>query len=319
MPWARKDDSMHSVAFYSFRVLVKKGSSKSKKLNDLGSTNGKSAFDVFNDYFNIKKSIAINSQLSKSLISLENLSSIKINSSKKLIFGYLKVGKYGETTEIKNNNLSLTKLKTLVDDVTLRERYIMIYLPDSLEEGFIAIHGSDGTSARTVLFEAIIEYFKVSYNLEARFNPLCHKKIPDYILDSEVKEIKAIGFKTPDDIADSFATGKTNIKTDLIIKNNQGLIGSFRQLKSKAIGNVIEIIEDQCDEVKVTLKIGNRNIIFNYGTILKKGINAELDDSDIDIDPSSGIPNLDKLHNAILSISNEILLDIHSGNSGVTI
>lgn len=310
---------MHSVTFYSFRVLVKKGSSKSKRLNNLESTNGKTAFDVFNDYFNKNKSVAINAQLSKSLISLENLADIKIKSQKKIIYGYLKVGKYGETTEIKDNSLSLTKLKTLVDDVTLRDRYVLIYLPDSLEEGFVAIHGSDGTSARAVIFESIIEYFKLNYQLEARFNPLCHKKIPDYILDSEVKEIKAIGFKPPRDIADSFSTGKTNIKTDLIIKNNQGLIGSFRQLRSKSIGNVIEVVEDQCDEVKVTLKIGNRNIIFNYETILRKGISVELDDADIDIDPSSGIPDLDKLHNAIADISNEILLDIHSGNLGVRI
>ncbi|MCD3003035.1 hypothetical protein GFJ88_22725, partial [Salmonella enterica subsp. enterica serovar Enteritidis] len=54
-------------------------------------------------------------------------------------------------------------------------------------------------------------------------------------------------YKAPEDIADSFGKNKTNIKTDLIIKANDGIFGSFRDLRNKNIGNIIEIIEDKCD------------------------------------------------------------------------
>ena len=47
------------------------------------------------------------------------------------------------------------------------------------------------------------------------------------------------------------------------------------------LGNIIEIIEDKCDAIKVSLQLGNRTVIFNYDTILRKGISAELDDNDL--------------------------------------
>jgi len=310
---------MHSVSFYSFRILEKKGSKKSRRLDDLKKTNGNSAFVEVESFLKQNTNKAINRPLSKSLIFLDGKGDLTINSNRQLIHGYVKVGKYGESAEITDTTLGTLKLKTLIDDITLRERYILLYLPDGFDEGFVAIHSNDNISARTVLFESIIQYFKDNYDLEARFNPLCHKKIPDYILDSEVKEIKAIGFETPSDVADSFGQIKTHIHSDLVIKHNEGFFGSFRDLNNKKIGNVIEIIDEQCDEVKVTLRIGSRDIVFKYSSILKKGISAELDDSDINIDASTGIPNVNDLHNTIVDISNEILLDIHSQNQGVII
>ncbi|MFB1708022.1 hypothetical protein ACEY8E_16230, partial [Salmonella enterica subsp. enterica] len=203
--------------------------------------------------------------------------------------------------------------------VTLKERYILIYLPDNLEEGIIAFHSCDNISARGVLSDSITEYLKKQFQLEARINPLHHKKIPQYILNSELKQIKAQGYKAPEDIADSFGKNKTNIKTDLIIKANDGIFGSFRDLRNKNIGNIIEIIEDKCDAIKVSLQLGSRTVVFNYDTILKKGISAELDDNDLKIDPLTGIPDLTALHDTIKNLSNDILEELHCGNKGVII
>ncbi|MFB1998571.1 hypothetical protein ACEY9M_02805 [Salmonella enterica subsp. enterica] len=310
---------MHSVNFYSFRVLTHKGSRASKKLNDLGLSNKKTAYELFVDYFTLYKNTPIEFGVSKTKISLEQHTKLHFDNTKKIIYGYIKVGKYGESSEIKDVKLKKVHYRTTAFDVTLKERYILIYLPDNLEEGIIAFHSCDNISARGVLSDSITEYLKKQFQLEARINPLHHKKIPQYILNSELKQIKAQGYKAPEDIADSFGKNKTNIKTDLIIKANDGIFGSFRDLRNKNIGNIIEIIEDKCDAIKVSLQLGSRTVVFNYDTILKKGISAELDDNDLKIDPLTGIPDLTALHDTIKNLSNDILEELHCGNKGVII
>ncbi|OQM39132.1 hypothetical protein [Citrobacter braakii] len=310
---------MHSVNFYSFRVLTHKGSRTSKKLNELGLSNNKTAYELLVDYFALYKNTPIEFGVSKTKISLEQHTKLHFDNTKKIIYGYIKVGKYGESSEIKDVKLKKVHYRTTAYDVTLKERYILIYLPDNLDEGIIAFHSSDNISARGVLSDSITEHLKKQFQLEARINPLCHKNIPQYILNSELKQIKAQGYKAPSDITNSFSQNKTNIKTDLIIKANNGIFGSFRDLRNKNIGNIIEIIEDKCDVIKISLQLGSRTVVFNYDTILKKGISAELDDNDLKINPLTGIPELTALHDAIKALSNDILLELHSGNKGVTI
>lgn len=310
---------MHSISFYSFRILTKKRSHSSKTLGNLGLSNKKTAFEILIDFMNIYKNTPIDFTSAKIKVSLEQHSKLKFDKNKCLVYGYIKVGKYGECHEIKDNQLAQTQYTTKVDDVTLRERYILIYFPDSLEEGIIVFHGNDNNSAKSAFTKFLREYFITQYQLEARINPLCHKNIPQHILDSEVKQIKAVGYKPPADVADSFGSNKTNVKTDLVIKYNQGFMGSFRNLRDKKLGDIIEVVEKKCDEVKVSLKLGNRTIVFSYDSILKKGISIELDDADIKIDPITGIPDLVALHNTIKVVTNEVLLEIHSGNLGVTI
>jgi len=310
---------MHSVNFYSFRVLTHKGSRASKKLGALGLSNKKTAYDIVVEFLTQHKFSPIEFGVSKTKVSLEGHKKITFDKNKDLIHGFLKVGKYGESSEIKDIKLKNTHYTTKVDDVTLRERYILIYLPSSLEEGIISFHSSDNITAKSTLSDSLREYFIKKYNLEARINPLCHKNIPQYILDSEVKQIRALGYEAPPDIADSFGTNKTNVKTDLVIKYNQGFMGSFRDLKSKKISNIIEIVEDKCDEIKVTLKLGNRTVVYKYDTIIKKGISVELEDKSLKIDPLTGIPDLKALHGTVRSLTNDILLEIHSGNKGVKI
>lgn len=310
---------MHNVSFYSFRILVKKGSRYSKALGNLGLSNNKTAFEILEEFLTNYKITPIEDSATKTKISLEQHNKLTFDSNKGLVHGFIKVGKYGETHEIKDTQLSQTHYTTKVDDVILRERYILIYLPNALEEGIIAFHTSDSSSAKSAFTDFLVEHFITKYQLEARVNPLCHRSIPQHILDSEVKQIKAVGYKPPTDIADSFGSNKTNVKTDLVIKYNEGMMGSFRDLRDKKLSNVIEIVEDKCDEVKVSLLLGNRTIVFSYDSILKKGISVELDDNDIKIDPTTGIPDLTALDDTVKVITNDLLLEIHSGNMGVII
>ncbi len=51
---------MHSVSFYSFRILTKKGSRSSKPLGNLGLSNNKTAFDILEDFLNHYKISPLN-------------------------------------------------------------------------------------------------------------------------------------------------------------------------------------------------------------------------------------------------------------------
>lgn len=169
---------MHSVNFYSFRVLTHKGSRTSKRLNNLGLSDKKTAYELFVEYFNSYKNTPIEFGLSKTKVSLEQHTSLTFDAQNQVIYGYVKVGKYGESSEIKDDKLTKIRYTTTINDVTLKQRYILIFLPDNLEEGIIAFHANDNISARSTLSDALLDHLKTKYKLEARINPLCHKKNP---------------------------------------------------------------------------------------------------------------------------------------------
>lgn len=312
---------MHSVKLYSFRILKEKGSRVSKVLGDLGVPgNSKiTAADILNNYFNAKISFPIHANVGNSIVFIESKNDIKISKGNELIYGYINSGSHGESSEIRDSQLLNKKFKSLPSDITLKLRYFMAYLPSSLEEGLVAIHCHDNTNVSRALFDGIIGYFKSLYNLEVRINPLHHRSIPNYILDADVSKITAVGYKTPSDVADSFNTSKTNIKTDMVIKPSLGVIGKLRDLKNKKISTVFEVLANDSKEIKVTLKIGNRDIVYSYASLIKKGVSIELDDSVLNINAQTGLPSLKELHDEVVSISNQFLLEIHSGNQGVII
>jgi len=310
---------MHSIKLYSFRILEAKGSRKSKTLGNLGLTNKKTAANIFEGYLNSKIATPVYSNTGNSIIFIENSNKLNFSKGNELFYGYINSGSHGESSEIRDSNLVNKKFNTLPSDVTLKLRYFMVYLPSSLEEGIIAIHCHDNTDLSRALFDSAIDYFKSLYSLEVRINPLHHKKIPNYILDAGVSKITAISYKTPSDISNSFNTAKTNIKTDIVIKPTSGILGKLKDLKNKSISDVFEVLSDDSKEVKVTLKIGNRDIVYSYSSLIKKGINIELEDGSLNIDKKTGLPNLNDLHNEVVDISNEFLLEIHGRNKGVTI
>ncbi|HHR6138775.1 hypothetical protein IR150_08280 [Providencia alcalifaciens] len=310
---------MHNVNFYSFRVLTKKGSSKSFRLGDLKIQPDISAYKIIKDYFNNYKNKPIEYGVSKTIASLDNHAQLFFDDKKRLIYGYAKVGRYGEQADIKDKKLKNTKYTTKIDDVIFMKRYVLIYLPDNIDEGLVAIHSNNNINARGILFDSIQLFMKKKYNLEVRLNPLQHKKIPDSILDAELKEIKAIGFKPHLDITDAKGKKSTHIETDLIFKNTGGIFGNLRKIMNKRVGNIMEVLEKESDDIKIKLKLGSRDIVFNYQSILKKGISIELDDSKLNVNISTGIPDLSYLHKEVKDIANEILLEIHSGQKGIKI
>ncbi|WP_444859371.1 hypothetical protein [Serratia sp. (in: enterobacteria)] len=303
---------MHSVNFYSFRVLEKKGGHKSYNLGELKNNNQIKAYDIIKNYIIANYNIAMESQGAKTVVSI---SSLNFDDNKKLIYGYVNVGKYGEQYSVRHKSLSQPKKFTVtVDDVPERARYVMLYLPDALDEGIIAIHSSDKISPRGVLFENIIAHFKAApLSMEPRFRPLLHKNIPQYILESQISEIKAIGFKPHKDLADAVKNASTHIQTEYTIRNNASHLGKVKDY----IGNgkhkeIVEILSDNSEKVKFKAEVNGRDVVYNIYDILGKGIGILLDDSKLQIDLLTGIPNLSALHDEIRTHTNDIISSIHN-------
>lgn len=312
---------MHTVKFFSFRVLTKKGSKHSFNLNAIptGSGNNIDAYSIVKGFFTKNANSPIEAVLAKSVAYLDGNKDIKFDDIKKLIYGYVEVGSFGESSAVRERQSNKKLLNTLADNTIAKKRYVMIYLPDGVDEGVIAYHSTKSTQASTVLSDRILEEFK-SLGLEARISPLVHKQVPRYILDAELTEIKAVGFKPHLDITDAKTSKKTHLEGDFTISNGGSvLLGKFRDLGSKKYNDVIEVVSEASDQVKVKLKIGSRSVTYNYDSIIRKGISIELDKDNLNIDTSTGIPNLSDIHATIVAITNDILKEVHNNNSGVLI
>ncbi|MDC9133579.1 hypothetical protein PSJ72_14935 [Escherichia coli] len=119
---------MHSVNFYSFRVLTHKGSRTSKRLNNLGlSDKKKQHMNYLLSILIAIKNTPIEFGLSKTKVSLEQHTSLTFDAQNQVIYGYVKVGKYGESSEIKDDKLTKIRYTTTINDVTLKQRYILIF------------------------------------------------------------------------------------------------------------------------------------------------------------------------------------------------
>ncbi len=305
---------MHSVFFYSFRVLEKKGSHKSYKLGELKNNNSLKAYDIIKNYITANYNVAMESQHSKTVVSIDSLN---FDDNKKLIYGYVNVGKYGEQYSVRHKSLSTPKKFTVtVDDVPEKLRYVMLYLPDALDEGIIAIHSSERISPRGVFFERIVEHIKAApLSLESRFKPLMHKNIPQYILDSQISEIKAIGFKPYKDLADAVKNASTHVQTEYTIRNNASHLGKVRDyIGTGKHKEIVEILSDNSDKVKFKAEVNGREVIYNIYDILGKGIGMLLDETQLNIDVLTGIPSLTALHDQVRIHTNDIISSIHKDN-----
>ncbi|HFG2227061.1 TPA: hypothetical protein ACGF84_003331, partial [Vibrio cholerae] len=246
---------MHSVHMSSFRVLTKQRSRKSYKLGELNGDNKLSAYEITKKILQSKVNIPLEDQDSKLIVSIPT-GNLTFDDSKRIIYGYVNAGRYGENYTVRQKTLSSTNHKKVThDEVTEKKRYIFIYLPDSLDTGIFAFHETSRLNARTPIKSTVELGFKAhNPSLEARILPLLHKDIPQTIKDSPVIEIKAIGYKTSKDTADAMRLIGDRMTADFVIKNKGYSMGYINDYlgKSPSQNKLIDILEPNSDKIKIT-------------------------------------------------------------------
>lgn len=305
---------MHAVHMSSFRVLLKARSRKSFKLGELNNDQNIKAYEIVKGIVNRNTNIPLEDTDTKLIVSITP-GSLTFDDNKRIIYGYVNAGRYGENYTVRQKQLSSTNHKKVNhDEVTEKRRYIFMYFPDSLDTGIIAFHDTSRLNARTPIKRMIENGFMANTPpLEARVRSLLHEQIPQSVKDSPVTEIKAVGYKVSQDTADAMRLIGNRTTAEFVVKNkgySMGLVSDYLD-KSKSQNKLIELLEPNSDKLKITAQVNGKDKIYELRNIIAKGVSITLDDASLNIDPLTNEPNEQDLHNAVKEEINDFLSDIY--------
>lgn len=311
---------MHTVHMSAFRVLTKKRARTSYKLGELNNDQSFNAYDIVKGILNTNLSIPLEDSDTKLIVSIPP-GNLTFDDNKRTIFGYVNAGRYGESYTVRQKLLSSANHKQVNhDEVTEKKRYIFMYLPDSLDTGIIAFHESARLNARTPI-KKIIELGFIAHvpPFEARVRPLLHQSIPQAIKNSDVVELKAVGYKVSNDAADAMRLIGHRTTAEITIKNKGYSMGTVSDFigKSKSQNDLLEVLQPDSDRIKITAQVNGKNKIYDLDDILAKGVSITLDDAALNIDPLTLEPNKQSLHNAIKAEMNDFLHAIYGNGYSI--
>ncbi|EBA4575712.1 hypothetical protein AIF50_23705 [Salmonella enterica] len=311
---------MHSVHMSAFRVLTKARARTSFKLGELNNDQSFNAYEIVKGILNRNLSIPLEDSDTKLIVSIPP-GNLHFDDSKRTISGYVNAGRYGENYTVRQKMLSSASHKQVNhDEVTEKKRYIFMYLPDSLDTGIIAFHETARLNARTPIKRIIELGFSAhTPSFEARVRPLLHQSIPQGIKNSDVVEIKAVGYKVSNDTADAMRLIGNRTTAEIIIKNKGYSMGKVSDFlgRSKSQNELLEVLEPASDKIKITAQVNGKNKVYDLGDILAKGVSITLDDAALNIDPLTQEPNKQSLHNAIKAEINDFLSEIYGNGYSI--
>lgn len=311
---------MHAVHMSSFRVLTKARSRTSFKLGQLNNDTNFNSYMMVKAILNANMSTPLEDTDGKLIVSITP-GSLTFDDSKRIIYGYVNAGRYGEIYTVRQKLLSSGNHKKVNhDEVTEKNRYIFMYLPDSLDTGIVAFHDTSRLNARTPIKRIIEDGFKNNTPpFEARMRSLLHQDIPQGIKNSDVTEIRAVGYRVSNDTADAMRLVGSRTTADFVIKNkgySMGTVSDYLGV-NKSQNKLLEILEPNSDKVKITAQVNGKQKVYDLRNIIAKGVSITLDDANLNIDPITNEPNKQALHDAIKDEINDYLSDIYGSGYSI--
>lgn len=305
---------MHTISFYTIRALKKKFSGDSYILGKLKDESGLSMYKTIKDYILNNQTETISDGSAKKTIFFNECKEITFDDKKNLIYGYVCVGKYGEVFEVVNKDSQERTYEGTVEDIYYNKRYIMIHVPDDLEEGYVAIHSVQKTNPKRTLFSHFKKMSENYHGLHIRFSPLLPGKIPEEVLNGKVAELRAINYNPHSDKSDALESGNPDIKNEFVMKGRNGALGKLRDfVPGGNKKNLVELLDQDSEYIKLSIEINGRTTIYNYHNILSKGITIPLEDKDLNISITTGIPNINSIHKIAVDNMNNIYGERHKG------
>ena len=294
----------------SFRVLTKKRARTSYKLGELNDDPTLCAYKIIKDILIKNTGKPLDNPDTKLIVSIPN-GNLTFDDKKRVIYGFVNAGRYGETYTVRDKRLTTTSPKKINhDEVTEKKRFIFMYIPDSLDTGIIAFHESDRLSARTPM-KMLIESGFLSHapSLEARVMALLHEKIPKYVKESDVTEIKAVGYKVDQATEDAIRLLGNRTTAEFVIRNKGYSMGKVSDYlnKSKSQNGLLDLIEPNSEKIKITAQVNGKPKVYELDNILAKGIAINIDDSLLDLDPITKEPSDKKLLEIMRSEVNDYI------------
>lgn len=311
---------MHAVHMSAFRVLTKPRARTSFKLGELNNDQTIKAYDIVKGIISNNLDTPLEDVDTKLIVSIPT-GNLTFDDKKRIIYGFVNAGRYGENYTVRQKLLTSTNHKKVShDEVTEKKRYVFMYLPDSLDTGIVAFHDSSRLSARTPVKTLLEKGFATNNpSFQARVRALLHQNIPQGIKNSDVVEIKAVGYKVAKDTADAMRLIGNRTTADIVIKNkgySLGRVSDFFGRKTSQ-NSLLEIIEPISDKIKITAQINGKNKVFDLRDIVAKGVSIGLDDTILKIDPITLEPDAQALHDAIKDEINDYLFEIYGSGYSI--
>ncbi|WP_312740592.1 hypothetical protein [Cedecea neteri] len=290
------------------------------KLGELNNNQTIKAYDIVKNILNSNLNTPLEDIDTKLIVSIPT-GNLTFDDNKRIIYGYVNAGRYGENYTVRQKLLASTNHKQVAhDEVTEKKRYVFMYLPDSLDTGIIAFHETSRLNARTPIKKIIeLGFASNTPSFQARINALLHQNIPQGIKNAEVLEIKAVGYKVAKDTADVMRLIGNRTTADIVIKNkgySMGKVSDFLGKKTSQ-NNLLDIIEPKSEKIKITAQVNGKNKIYELRDIIAKGVSITLDDGVLNINSLTQEPDPQALHDAIKEEINDYLSDIYGGGYNI--
>ena len=305
---------MHTVSFYTIRVRVSRNSEKYQTLGELNTT-GLDMYSILKNYINKYAKDTIEDKKKNKALYFDECSEICFDDKKELIYGYAKVGKYGETFNVVDRSSKEPMYDGKTNDIFYNQRYIMAFLPGDLREGYIAVHTVHQTNVKGILFDHLKAFCLANYGLTVKINSLLPKEVPYDVLNGKVSEIRAINHSPTQDVCDELDKGCYDVQTEFVIKGRRNALGRLRdyvtpQGKQKPTP-LIEVLDQKSSEIKLFVDVNGRKRLYKCDNILGKGITFILDEKDMSISQTTGIPCKERMKQLLREHLNIVLKEIY--------
>ena len=242
---------------------------------------------------------------------------IKVDETKREIYGWLKVGSYGLKTDIINIETGDVDFEKADTNAEILPHFVHFHIPFDFNEGIALLHCYSNIGVKTLFMETFQPYFKTITKLNVQMNPLSYDKALKEWQNAVTKEIRIIGFKKLGDIADVVKLGHKEVEMVLKAPRKMGLgkLSDFLNPNSDQ-AKAVEVLSELGTQIKSVVEMNGKKKIFNIGPSSRNSIcNIVLDEA---VTLSNGIPLLDDMYHWSSEIIEDYKRDLYPNIKATT-
>ncbi|NNP75529.1 hypothetical protein A7P54_03730 [Acinetobacter sp. Ac_3412] len=280
---------MHSLAPYTIRSYEPNYFKLKKQYPPLDKILGRfDLYILFKDFLNEQGTDFHLNEPEKKIFRFLDL---KFNDETRIIQGYLEQGHYGLKADIINIELGTVDYEKTEKNAELIKYYFYLKIPVTYNEGLALFQVYKNVSAKTLIFNILLDKYKLKTDLNLQFNSLSDLKSLEKWKDAQVKEIKLTKFNPIQDRAQKLMNlGHKEIDSNLSIRPKTGNFGPLRSFYKTDSDQfkAVEVWEEQCAQVKTVVNLNGKNRTFTVGKSKTLGL-CEIEAPD-NLEIDGGLP-----------------------------
>lgn len=290
---------------------------KGKKVQDsyspLGAIGQFDTYKVLKDYIKRK---GVGYHVMKDAKQIYAFASFKFDDAKRVMRGVLRVGSYGNRTDIVNIETGAIDFKRLEKNAEVLSHYVRFYIPEKLNEGVALLHNQRNIGIKTLIYDLLREEFSNVTGRVLQMNPLSYEKAFDEWKRATAKEIKLVRFSGMEAIEDQIKNlGHDEVEYTYVIKASRRKdLGAFSDYLTPGTDQraMVEVLAPLCAEVKTVVEMNGRKRTFRLGSVQNSQI-CEIDVDESKVAIVAGNPDIKEFDRWCRVLMNEFLSSIYPG------